>query len=190
MRVTNHANLNRAFEVAMLENQPITILVGIAKHDVNIIDLIKDKKQIENDFKKYINFSTAENFTESIFCEIVKPNFATLHYKLETFEDVLKRVEKAKNVVVSDTLGDTSIALLETAYLRLNLTESNYNTIIKTAKNIAKLDNSETILVSHVAEAIQYQSPNYNDYLSTLNNQLSFIKSEIRNATKLLKIKV
>lgn len=188
MKVTNHVGLNRVIEIAMIENQPLTILVGSGDSNINIVDLLKDKEKIENDFKEVVNFTTYKNFTDALSCEITEPPFDWLTRKWESFDEVLTRVENARKIVVDDFLCDSSKQLLKTAYTRLGFTENKYNKVIQTAKNIAKLDNSNRIGVQHIAEAIQYFSIDYNDYHQTLIFQFERLKSEIKHSKKLIKI--
>lgn len=80
-----------------------------------------------------------------------------------------KRYEEFKNVhsnslmpsrMIRDVckINDSGKTLLKTAMNKLQLSARAYDRILKVARTIADLDNSESIKVTHLAEAIQYRS--------------------------------
>ena len=59
-------------------------------------------------------------------------------------------------------LEDSAKSLLQTATNQLNLSARAFHRIVKVSRTIADLDDSDTISVSHLAEALQYRSRGLN----------------------------
>ena len=65
------------------------------------------------------------------------------------------RVRNIREYCLIDEIGK---GLLKKAMDKLNLSARAYDRILKVARTIADLDNSVTIKIEHLAEAIQYRS--------------------------------
>ena len=55
-------------------------------------------------------------------------------------------------------LDEQSKILLKTAIEKLGFSARAYDRILKVARTIADLDNSQTICIKHISEAIKYRS--------------------------------
>ena len=98
---------------------------------------------------------------------------------IETSEEIKKRVDRARKIQLerykeNGILSNSELTpkliekyckldcngkkILEDAFNKLKLSARAYGRILKVARTIADLDNSASIDVKHIAEAIQYRS--------------------------------
>ena len=99
--------------------------------------------------------------------------------RIETSEDIKKRVNKARKIQIerykeAKILSNSELTpkliekyckldqrekkILEDAFNKLKLSARAYGRILKVARTIADLEESENVEVKHIAEAIQYRS--------------------------------
>lgn len=116
-----------------------------------------------------------------ICIEALQMNYQELQHqeKQETSEEIRRRVSVARriqleryrgqNVYFNSELTPRSIkkycklapkeqALMEQAFIKMNLSARAYHRILKVARTIADLEESETITTKHISEAICYRS--------------------------------
>ena len=135
-----------------------------------------------NTIKRYINKISGpllDRIDIHIEVNSVKYNKLEDSKKVETSESIRKRVNMARkkqndryknyNIFSNSELAPNMIEkfckldqggkkILKSAFERLGLSARAYGRILKVARTIADLEDSEMILEKHVAEAIQYRS--------------------------------
>lgn len=136
----------------------------------------------QKEIKKYLSKISGPLIDRIDICLEVKPvdyNQLSLKHKSESSDDIRKKVVAAQaiqyerykneNILFNSqlsssqiekycSLGDKELGILKMAFDKLNLSARAYHRILKVARTIADLDNSENIKTEHLAEAIQYRS--------------------------------
>ncbi len=116
-----------------------------------------------------------------IFVNVTSVKYDDLHkrQKSESSQEIIKRVIKTREIqekrfkntkikynatITPDKMKefcqmeDSAELLLKQAFARLNMTARSYDKLLKVARTIADLDNSDIISATHIAEAIQYRN--------------------------------
>ena len=109
---------------------------------------------------------------------MVRPEKLTREFKAESSSVIQKRVQAARDAqlkrfkglkITSNAemnnkqlkqfcnLDEQSVLLLKQAIAKLNLSARAFHRVIKIARTIADIENSEKIKSNHVAEALQYR---------------------------------
>lgn len=126
------------------------------------IDMWVEVSQI--DYDKLSEKDSAKKESQKIKEKIIearkkqKERFDTLKYKIKTNSEV-----EAKDINKLFSLDDETKEILNISAKKLNLSARAYHRIIKLARTIADLDDSENINKSHILEAIQYR-PKQNQF--------------------------
>ena len=158
------ANLARAYEVALLGNFSIRVVLA-PEYPQGHTDY-KDAKA----FYRNVQFSSDGDLT--ILLHRPDYNQAMRRRGSETLKDIEDRVEEArKNMIPTDLDGESCIALLENATEKQNLSYRTRRRILKIAGVIAQLEGSKLVKVHHLAEAIQYAT----SYRNTRDAEDAFI---------------
>jgi hypothetical protein len=190
IELSNQSGFNRAIEIAMVQNTPIMLTAYIDGY----FDNIKEKEQLKETFKDFVNFKTELN-KPCMFTEISKNSAQQLlevkikKRKLESFEDILKRVETAKTILkhIDTSLNVTSEALLKTSIERFYFDSTNVDFVIEVAKSICALDGKLKLEAHHIAEAIQYSRNNVYECIESIEMQIEYLKQERDSLLKLVK---
>lgn len=115
--------------------------------------------QIEASAVKYLDLNTTSEVESS----------ATIRKRVINAQNIQQERYKEQKIIFNSqlsasqierycSLGQQEKVILKTAFDKLNLSARAYHRILKVARTIADLDNSENIKINHIAEAIQYRS--------------------------------
>ena len=91
-----------------------------------------------------------------MYCEVNYPNYNQLKRKQEDNASVLERLQKVSNFTSLECSGKAD-ALLKSFYEKMEQTPYDIKIVIKVARVIANMEQSEFIQTQHIAEAIQYR---------------------------------
>lgn len=168
MKVTDCTILNRAMEVSLVDNTPLFVVSEI-KHQYEL-------NKLKNELN-FINFTN--DYNNAMLVEYIP--HVSLNSTFENWSDVNERVKEAKSFSLENIkLNESSKQLIKTAIDRLNLNNTQKDLIVNTAVSIAKLDKQKTIRVEHVAEAIQYQALDINEFKEGILEQIKFLQNELK----------
>jgi len=153
-----HVNISRVFEIASVGSHSITFAYFSDKEDkersVNPVDIAL--------LCEYYGINPVKN--GDLIAEITRPNWdmvkSAMTRNYETLADIQERITTAKKFKRPDfnTVSEGSMALLGTAYDRLNFCLKDVELIKDISRTIAQMAYSDTIKVEHIAEAIQYRA--------------------------------
>lgn len=109
-----------------------------------------------------VKYENLESSSTSETSETVKNRVnAARELQKERYKDynIFSNSELSSNMIdLYCKLNNESKVIMEKAFNKLGLSARAYNKILKVARTIADLDNSENILTHHLTEAIQYRS--------------------------------
>lgn len=140
-------NLERAYQIALLGGFNICPVSAEPIHcDFN--------RAVET--CNLLNIFTPE-FSGSLIVELVKPQIEPLGAFPKITVDYQKALDAHANTLPTEHHNNTHEILMKTAQNKAGLSFSDIQDAYKIAATIAQLDNSPTIKIEHVAEAIHYK---------------------------------
>jgi len=173
-------NLSRVYEIALL-----------GKYDIALYANKNEYPDVESDVKLIKQFYNRVNFSQynALNVQLDLPVNLTSDANFETLSNISDRVFKASlnfNSVYEVKFEVTSAieALINTYKNRYPLSLSRYNFLVDVSKTIARLDNSPTVRVQHLAEAMHYITPIEHSYIGE-DRLVEYIKKEIKSKTNL-----
>ncbi|HVS58287.1 MAG TPA: YifB family Mg chelatase-like AAA ATPase [Candidatus Saccharimonadales bacterium] len=122
------------------------------------IDLYTDVNEVEH--KKLLTHSSSEEALASTRARINKAR--AIQQKRFGTSGKLNSDMTNGDIKTKANLQPVAKAILDTASQRLNLSARSYMRTLKVARTIADLEESATIEIPHITEALQYRAHNYN----------------------------
>ena len=134
-------------------------------------------------YQKRISGPILDRIDMHISVPMVRPEKLTKEFKSESSATIQKRVQKARDIQLKRLKGlkitsnaemnnkqlkafcnldEASILLLKQAISKLNLSARAFHRVIKIARTIADLEETEKIKSNHIAESLQYRPTNDN----------------------------
>lgn len=195
-------NLKRAVEIAMLGNYSIACFYDEQEYE----NAPKDYKAIMDFYKPLFNNFTDNLELADIKIELHRPSdyntkrngtgyisLDNLKYKINTLN------RTGSHPKINTTVSNSHFAFFSSAIKRLNLSLYEQERVKHISNTIARLQQTEIVLIEHLAEAIQYSNIDENLKLlnlppkNTFNSRFidiqvkdGFSKNEIFNAIEFL----
>ena len=160
-------NISRAIEISFAGNHPIAFVAS--KELIEAFGMGQLKKDIQTITFDFIGRVNRAYTFEDADIIVGYSDFDMDSYwrckdnKKETIEDVFKRINEVDKDLKLQ-IENTARALLKTAKIRINLSLSMVEEVIRVANTIAKLDKASKIRAEHIAEAIQYRVVERDEY--------------------------
>ena len=161
-----HGNeyLNRSVKIALMGRHTITVIGNPDNGLEHIEKVFADTGGERNSWLfQFITPCPCYNFRDNLLICSCSMEDIINHRKTGEYQQALKSdiIVRLLTPMFSDypfkNFDQTVIDLLRTAHNRFNFTLKQMNKVLSIAKTIAYDDNSESVLVHHIAEAIQYQ---------------------------------
>jgi magnesium chelatase family protein len=91
--------------------------------------------------------------------EIQRKRFEEKKLKIKTNSEM-----NSKNVITCANLTDTARKILDMSANKIGLSARGYHRVVKLARTIADLDESDQILDKHILEALQYRPKSFSSF--------------------------
>lgn len=163
--IPDNAHVKRGIEVALVGDHSVMLIYDLLCEDIAdaFIELYPQFQKVQSCECGYkgselpCTCETTPKYPKAdIYLDVKRPFWERIHYN-RSDDDVLKRVELAKQVKVKDDLDSDVKRLLKSAWNQMYLTWSEYLSVVSVSKSIAALMGETEIKTVHIAEALQYR---------------------------------